>query len=351
MTANEIFATRLKNARLMKGYSMDRLASEMGNAISKMTISKYENMAMSPSSSVIISLSKALDVPVDYFFRPFSVEIESIRFRKKKSSLSVKREKALKHCINDLLERYISIEEICNIATTFEFPLKEAVKTIEDVKRAAAALRSSWLLGLDGIVNVIELLESHAIKVLEIDAPSSFDGLSSLVNEAYPVIVVNESLSVERKRFTLLHELGHLVMPIDPNAVANEEALCNYFASEMLIPESVFRNLVGNSRLDISYPELRDIQLQFGISCDALMYKAKNCGIISDRACNKYFIKKNSEPEYKARVEQSLFQREGSCRFTRLVYHALSMDMISISKAASLLNVSVDRVRGELILA
>ncbi|MBE6503971.1 MAG: DNA-binding protein, partial [Methanobrevibacter sp.] len=42
MTQNEIFAARLKNARVMKGYSMDDLVSAMGNNISKMAISKYE---------------------------------------------------------------------------------------------------------------------------------------------------------------------------------------------------------------------------------------------------------------------------------------------------------------------
>ena len=42
MTQNEIFAQRLKNARVMKGYSMDELVAAMGNSLSKMAISKYE---------------------------------------------------------------------------------------------------------------------------------------------------------------------------------------------------------------------------------------------------------------------------------------------------------------------
>ena len=70
MNQKEIFAQRLKNARIMKGYSMDELVSAMGNNISKMSISKYEKCQLSPNSSVIISLSKALEQPVDYFFKP-----------------------------------------------------------------------------------------------------------------------------------------------------------------------------------------------------------------------------------------------------------------------------------------
>lgn len=83
MSQNEIFAARLKNARVMKGYSMDDLVSAMGNNISKMAISKYEKNQISPNSTVIISLAKALNQPVDYFFRPFTLQIESIKFRKK----------------------------------------------------------------------------------------------------------------------------------------------------------------------------------------------------------------------------------------------------------------------------
>ncbi len=49
MTQNEIFAQRLKNARIMRGYSMDGLVAAMGNNLSKMSISKYEKCQLSPN--------------------------------------------------------------------------------------------------------------------------------------------------------------------------------------------------------------------------------------------------------------------------------------------------------------
>ena len=111
-----IFSARLKNARIMKGLSMDELCSSMGNIVSKMTISKYENGLLAPNSSVIIALSKALEQPIDYFFRPFTVQVNSVRFRKK-STLPQKKENSLRETIADLMERYINIEEICSAAT------------------------------------------------------------------------------------------------------------------------------------------------------------------------------------------------------------------------------------------
>ena len=330
---------------------MDELVSAMENKVSKMTISKYEKGQLSPNSSVLISLSKALGQPVDYFFRPLTISIESVKFRKRKSSLSVKQEKSIRESVSDLVERYVNIEEICNASIKFSSPFLQKVSSAEQIKENAIKLRKIWDIGADGIVNVIELLEEHGVKIMEIDAPNSFDGLSSLVNELYPVVILNKNYSSERKRFTALHELGDLIFSFDDSVSEDEEEkLCNLFASEMLILEDVFKSLVDSTRHDISYQELRAIQMQYGISCDALMYKAFNSNIITENRKRYYFINKNKNPKFKDMVEQSIYPDEVSNRFNRLVYKALSSEFITVSKAASLLNQSVEQVREDLAL-
>ncbi|MBQ0072518.1 MAG: ImmA/IrrE family metallo-endopeptidase, partial [Spirochaetales bacterium] len=327
---------------------LDDLALAMESVVTKMTISKYENCQIWPSSSVLISLSKALDQPVDYFFRPFSFEIKAIKFRKTKSRLSTKQEKAIKESISDLVERYQNVEEICNDTVLFSCFVSNPVKDVADARNAALEVRNRWGIGEDGIVNVINLLEENGVKILEIDAPDSFDGLCSIVNEIYPVIVLNKAFPSERKRFTAMHELGHLLLSFSSSiTAAEEEKLCNCFASEMLIPESSFKREFGNTRRTVSYQELRSMQIRYGISCDALMYKAKECGVISPRVYSSFCIRKNQHPEFKQMVERSFYPEEESLRFVRLVYKALSNEFISISKAASLLHQSVEQVRSE----
>ena len=97
-----IFAKRLKSARIMKGLSMDALCDVMGHIVSKQSLSKYENAKMLPDSTVLIALSKALEVSVDYLFRPYKIEMPSIEFRKKrfdkinlKQLVEIQREKLL----------------------------------------------------------------------------------------------------------------------------------------------------------------------------------------------------------------------------------------------------------------
>jgi len=351
MNLEEIFAKRLKNARIMQGKSMEELAKAMQNNYSKMAISKYEKGQLAPNSEALIAFAEALNLPVDYFFRPFTVQIDSIKFRKLKSKLGSKLENSIKENINDMIERYMDIEEICNATTLFEKPFADKISSPEQVKEAARVLREQWQIGNAGIVKVIDLLEEHGIKVLEIKAEPSFGGLSSKVNNQYPIIVLNKTFAAERKRFTALHELGHIILPFDDSvSEKDEEALCHLFASEMLILETVFKNILGPKRHDISYQELRAIQEQYGISCDALMYKAKECGIISQKRYKTYCIQKNKYQVFKDRVETNLYQNESSSRFSRLVYKALSNDLITTSKAAALLHQSVAQVREDLAL-
>lgn len=351
MAELSIFSLRLKNARVMMGFSMDELCAAMGNIVSKMTISKYENGQLSPNSSVIIALSKALNQPIDYFFRPFTVLVESVRFRKK-SALPQKKENSIREAIADLVERYINIEEICGEHSVKPCLPRISASSPRGVKEAAAKIRREWRLGLDGIVNVVDLLERNGVKVIEINAPESFDGMSSLVNDKFHVVILNKTFSVERKRFTALHELGHLVLQF-PKGLGpkQEETFCHLFASEMLIPESELRFILGNVRKNIPYPELKHIQESYGISCEAIMYKARECGIIPEPRYRAFCIQKNRARGFKALIERTLYQHEKeSTRFVSLVYKALSKELITISKAASLLNQNIEQVRRDLAL-
>lgn len=335
----------------MRGFSMDELCEAMGNVISKQAISKYENGKMLPNSTVLIHLANALQISIDYFFKPFQVKLEGIEFRKK-TKLSSKGVDQIKEQVLDLVERYLEIENILSINSDFENCLDNiTVRNFNDIKPLADRLRNLWKIGEDPIISIIELLEEHKIKVIEIEAPDSFDGLSGFVGQKCPFIILNKNFSPERKRLTGMHELAHLLLNIDPVLSQKEkEHICNQFANEILISESVFINLIGNNRKDIALKELIDIQCQYGISIDALMYKAKELNIITESRFKTYFIKKNRVPDFKKLVELNRFQEECSSRFERLVYRALASEIISFSKASVLIKEPVHKLKESLNL-
>lgn len=345
----QIFSQRLKSARLMNGLSMDGLCEKMNNIVSKQSISKYEKGIMMPDSTILIALSKALNVSVDFFFRPYNVMIEDIEFRKK-SKLKTSVLKGIKEKVIDEIERYMEIENLLDMDNSFHIDYRDfIVKDKNDAVTVAGKLRNDWKLGEDAINNITFLLEENGIKVIHLDTEAEFDGLSGFINKVNPVIIVNKNATAERQRFTALHELGHLLLNFAPDVIDKEkERLCNVFANEMLIPTSEFIRLIGVSRKDISLQELIPIQMQFGISIDALMYKARDTGIITEQRYKGYCIKKNSSSDFNAQIKETRYPREQSRRFLGLVYKAISQEIISISKASSLLNRPVNEIRSSL---
>ncbi|MFN8297612.1 MAG: ImmA/IrrE family metallo-endopeptidase [Chitinophagales bacterium] len=74
----------------------------------------------------------------------------------------------------------------------------------------AGILRKNWNLGDSPLANVIDLLELKGVKVLLIDAPEEIDGFAAYTTDGVPLIVINPlGKSVERIRFTVIHELAH----------------------------------------------------------------------------------------------------------------------------------------------
>jgi len=82
------------------------------------------------------------------------------------------------------------------------------------------------------------------------------------------------------------------------------------------------------------------------IGCPALVHN----GVITGRRYEGYLKKKKIFPDFSSLVERSLAIPETSGRFVRMVYRALADEIISFSKAAALLNTSVDNVKAQLQL-
>lgn len=345
----DIFSRRLRQARLMRGYSLEKLSQSLSPSVSRQAINKYEKGQMKPDSRILIALSSALQVKIDYFFRPFTVEVDKVEFRKK-SGFTEKMATVVKERVREELERYLEIEQLSDSAIGFTLPRKK-ITTIEEARAFATEIRSILGLGCDGISNVIEVLEDNGIKVIELAEKNEFDGLSGYANGTIPIIVVNASFNTERKRFTALHELGHLLMELpEIFPIKSMESICNAFASEMLLPSTALTNKIGNSRHDISLSELIDIQRQFGISIDDIMTALREYGVITERRYLGFQKKKSMMPDFRDLVEKTRVELERSGRFTRMVYRALADEAITFSKAAALLNTSIDSVKSNLQL-
>lgn len=345
-----LFSQRLKNARVMQGLSMDDLCDKMNGIISKQSISKYENGKMIPSNSVLLALSKALKVSTDYFFRS-GISLGNVEFRKK-SSLGRKKEAQITEIVRDHLERYILIEQIVSMNVPFSNPIQNfKINDTKAIETAVRELRKAWWIGMDSLPNIMELLEDKGIKIIEIETDDKFDGLSANVNNGtIPVIVVNKQWPVERKRFTCMHELGHLLLQL-PTGLdeKSKEKYCHYFANAMLLPYDAFLREIGQKRKQLFMSELIPIKEYFGISVSAILKRARDLEVISDSYYQSFYIRFLSKNRKELGLGEYL-GRESSNRFMQLLYRATSEELISMSRAAEIANMKLSDYR-ELFLA
>lgn len=338
-----IFAERFKSARLMNGYSLQELADALDNKVTRQALHRYEKGEVVPDGEKIGWLSKAMGVSPDYFFRPTQVELGEVEYRKL-DKMPQKEAVAIKEKTKEYLSRYLELEEILGLPTEFDNPLADLglITTYEQVNAAAKQLREKWDLGLGPIFNIVELLEDKHIKVVKLDVDEDFDGLQTYVNLSIPVVAYNikKANKPDRIRFTLLHELAHLLLRFGQIAEKEKESLCHQFAGAMLLPEEIIREELGLHRTKLSPQELGNIKKQYGISMQAIIMRARYCNIINEHYTKQlfFFFKQMDwridEPVEYQGVEQSN-------RFEQLLFRALAEEQISMSKAAALNNQSL----------
>ena len=341
-----MFSERLKLARKRSGFSLRDLSSHVDGMVSAQAIGKYERGEMMPSSSVAIGLAGALGVSATYLLSPSVVSLESVEFRKLASTRA--RERAMvEAAVLDHVDRYLQVEEFLDI-TSSEWEMPDGApyhaETVEDGELTAAGVREAWNIGGGPIPNMTELLEERGIKVLKLDSPRAVDGLTCFVHRtddtAVPVVVFSSGKSIERQRFTLAHELGHMVMDIPEGAL--EERICDRFASAFLVPEQELVREVGLRRLDFSFVELVEIKKIFGVSAVALVVRMRDLGIIGEATVTRIF--RGIGRSWRTQEPCPLERPENPGRFRRLCLRALAEDVISEPKAAELLDLRVSEI-------
>lgn len=337
---------RLKLARSAAGISLRDLEERIGNRVTAQAIGKYERDESMPGSGVLIALADALGVSADYLVGDQEMVLEAVEFRKKQ--ITSKREEAqVEAKVLHMLERYLLVEELLDLPSVEWDKPREAPypvnRNVAEADRAAQSLREHWGLGSDPIPNLVELLEEQGIKVLAIDL-TNIDGLTARVRRArkgaVPVIVVNRKDWGERQRFTLAHELGHMVM--DVSAKVDDEKAAHRFAGAFLMPADALWAEVGKHRTSIGGSELFYLKQLFGVSVQAITYRCRDLGIFSDSLFRRLFQEFSRlgwrSPPYREPLARP---SEEPTRFRRLTFRALAEGAISEPKAAELLGLSL----------
>jgi Zn-dependent peptidase ImmA (M78 family)/DNA-binding XRE family transcriptional regulator len=348
------FAYKLKELREKSSFSLQDLADQVG--VAKQSIHKFESGLASPSSETLLKIADALNVSYSLFYENTydkHLSVDNIRFREKHKINNLSLENEIKEEICRYLSKLMELAAIIGEEMQFENPLEGfAITSEKDIEKAAKMVRKKWKIGNAPIIDVVETLETQGVGVIEVSRLEDFSGLSVMVNEEIPVIVLNEHFnSLERKRFTALHELGHIVLEFEGELSEKKiEHYCDVFAGAVLLVDDVLCNELGKDRTVITLAELRRIKELYGISIQAIIMRASNSGLIDNTTSRAWW--KHYEEWYSSDQNTNDFGKyrgtERPQQFKNMVLRGVAEKRLSVSKAAELAGKKVDIMRKEL---
>lgn len=346
-----MFAARLKQLRLARGLSLNDLSDCLEGLVTKQALSKYEKGLSQPSMKVVAKLAEVFGVKAALLFSEPTVKVELCAYRKC-ASMPKRDEHMIEGIVAQALEERISLQEKVGDPFPLNLPSQKIrVTSLAEVDNAAEELRNFWDLGNSPISNVVGLLEDQFIHVFNISSSSDkFDGISAEAKDesgkvVAAAVVSREGVPGERQRLNLMHEVGHLVLEVDGGV--DDEKAAYRFAGAFLAPAGMLRREIGAQRTTVQLKELFMLKRRFGMSAQALAFRLRDLGIISDASytwlCiqfNRHNMRKNEpeplqaeEPQWLKRtvlraLSEGLLTAEEAGRLTGEDYETASLDFI-----------------------
>lgn len=335
---------RIRQARLSAGLTLTALGQAVG--VSHTAIQKYEKGRVTPSSSQLLKLAQACGVRTEYFFRTHAVELLQPEFRRL-TSFGPMAQEALKLKVVEQVEKRVEL-----LGAFPESPLQlfvvpptlpGRIADLEELEGFSDQVRGAWQLGLHPVADLTDTLEGLGLLVLVVDEENpGFSGLTARARtddgREYPIVAVSRRWPGDRQRFTLAHELGHLLLQGRLAEDLDEETACDRFAGAFLAPRSAVRQSLGQQRHALEWPELHALKHEFGLSMGGWLQRARQCGVVTEevylRAVRGFSARgwRKEEPGDPVPQEQPRL-------FEQLVYRALAEQYLSEAKAAELLGI------------
>lgn len=268
-------------ARESRGYTQQELANLLG--VTQGRISKVEKGLISVSDELLDGLCEALNYPRQFFGQSPGVHAAGLTLHRKRKSLP--------KCTLEKIQAQLIIRKlhISKLLDDIEFPADKipSFKVTQGNTPANIARKTRVALGVPAgpVENFARKLEKAGILIVPLDLEHRFiDAVSCKVDGLPTTVFINSSMPGDRQRFTLAHELGHLVMHDVP--VENMEDEADRFASEFLMPEAE----IQDELYSLSMRKLWELKSRWKVSMAALVMRAKMLGCITENQVRYLWI-------------------------------------------------------------
>jgi len=323
MTNHPFNPEMLTLARMSRGVTQTELATSVETTQGR--LSKIEHGFFVPDDQLIHRLSMALKYPREFFFQPGYINTLPSWFHRKRKHLS---QTTLDRIHAEIAIRILNIvkllmaTEIKAVHPVPQFDLDNFEGNVEDIARA---VRAQWTLKRGPIDNLVGTLEKAGVLVIPCDfGATEVDAVGMRLQGLPPMVFMNATAPTDRVRFTVAHELGHLVMHSFPTENMEREA--DRFAAEFLMPEHEIRPQL----IDVSLNILAVLKRVWRVSMAALLKRARDLRAITEKRATALW-KQISALGYRKREPAELDLAPEHPRLLRglLEYHSKNLGMTS----------------------
>lgn len=267
--------------------TQEELATRLG--ITQATLSRYENDLREPDDDTLERLGEELGVTTEF------LRYEHRMHGAIAADAHMRRQKTTRPADWKRVEARLNVLRMHSSYLLERAPLQPQNFVIKadpgesTPAEAAAMLRAAWRMPIGPVRNLTRWVEAAGVIVVEEDfGTHRIDGMSQWAG-AQAVILLNGALPTDRKRLTIAHELGHLVLHTTYlDADVEDEA--NQFAAEFLMPAHV----IGTQLTNLTLGKLSDLKAEWGVSMQAIFERAHRMGRASGEQRQQFYRQMNS---------------------------------------------------------
>lgn len=299
----------LRLARQLRGFPQNEAAECLG--VSNAELSRVENLLKEPSEQLLAAAAEIYSVPVEFFAQTdnlYGAPVSVHPMWRKKACVSATELHKIVAELNVRVMHLRKLLDATDVEPVRKLPTFDSDEYGNDAEKIAGLVRRFWQIPEGPIYDVTAIVEEAGILVVHSDmGGSTVSGVRFSVPGMPHIIVLNRAQPADRMRFTLCHELGHIVMHGFPTPNMEDEA--DVFASCFLLPTEDVRPAFVGRRVDLRL--LASLKPEWKVSMASLVFAARRTGALNAtqaqyiwKQFNIHKIKLREPPELDFEVEE-----------------------------------------------
>jgi Zn-dependent peptidase ImmA (M78 family) len=268
----------LRLARQRLGFVQKEAAKRLG--VVQPVLSRFENGVAEPDDDFLLKAARVYSVPRNFFdiVDPvYGPPVSVHPMLRGKSDVSGRDIDMITAELNIRLMHLRRFLEGVEFEPVLDLPVLD-VEQYGSPEQIAATVRAHWKVPSGPIKNLTQLVERAGVIVgLSKLGSTSVSGVTFRVPGHPPLVLLNEIMPADRMRFTLAHELGHMVMHRFPTAMMEDEA--NEFAAAFLMPAADIRPSFRGRRITLEL--LASLKPEWRVAMQALLMRAFSLGCLT----------------------------------------------------------------------